>query len=133
MKFGKVSRWQTRPRWLPEWVALSAPTVAVVAGTSLLVGVLPAVIATGTRYMLLLAVAAGVPFILLVLMGVLLCLLLPREAGPPGGGGWPPPPSDEPPEPPWWPAFEKEFRQHVHEPPHDLVGTRPGGGDDGGS
>lgn len=131
MKFGDLSRWRTRLSRLPEWVVLAAPTVAVVAGTSLL-GVLPAVIVTGTKHILLIVVAAGVPFTLLLLMGVLLALLLPREAGPSGGGGWPPPPSDGPPEPPWWPAFEKSFRQHVHEPRHDLVGTRPGG-DDGGT
>lgn len=129
MKFGKVSRWRTRPPWVPEWAVLAAPTVAVVAGTSLLVGVLPAVIATGTRYILLITVAAAVPFLLLLLMGALLALLLPREAGPSGGGGSPPP-SDGPPEPPWWPAFEKAFRQHAHGT-HDLAGTRPGGGDDG--
>ena len=123
MKFGKVSRWRTRPPWLPEWVALSAPTVAAVAGTSL-IGVLPAVIVTGTKYILLLTVAALVPLTLLLLMGVLLGLLLPRESGPPGGGGWPPPP-DGPGEPPWWPSFEKDFRQHVRETRHDLAGTGP--------
>lgn len=110
--FGKVSRWRTRPRWVPEWVALAAPTVAVVAGTSLLVGVLPAVIVTGTRYINLIAVAAGVPFILLLLMAVLLAVLLPGETGPSDGGGGPP--SGEPPqEPPWWPSFEKAFREHT--------------------
>ncbi|HLI39762.1 MAG TPA: hypothetical protein VKV80_20855 [Streptosporangiaceae bacterium] len=132
MKFGKVPRWQTRPSWLPEWLALAAPTVAVVAGTSL-VGVLPAVIMTGTRHMLLVAVAAGVPFTLLLLMGVLLALLLPREAGPPGGGGWPPPPPDGPPDdPPWWPSFEEAFRKHAVARGRDLVGTRSAaGGHDG--
>jgi len=132
MKFGKVSRWRTRLPRLPEWVVLAAPTVAVVAGTCL-IGVLPAVIVTGTKHILLIAVAAGVPFALLLVMGGLLLLFLPREAGPSGGGGWPPPPSDGPPEPPWWPAFEKAFRQHVNEPRHDLVGSLPGGGDDGGT
>lgn len=124
MKFAKVSRWRTRPSWLPEWVSLAAPTVAAVAGTSL-VGVLPAIIATGTKYILLITVAALVPCILLLVMGVLLALLLPREAGPSGGRGWPPSPSDGPQEPPWWPVFEREFRQHVGETHRDLVSTRP--------
>lgn len=123
MKFAKVSRWRTRPPWLPEWVSLAAPTVAAVAGTSL-VGVLPAIIATGTKYIFLITVAALVPCILLLVMGVLLALLLPREAGPSGGRGWPPSPSDGPQDPPWWPVFEREFRQHVGETPRDLVDTR---------
>lgn len=112
MKFRKVSRWRTRPRWIPEWMALAAPPVAAVAGTSLLVGVLPAIIVTGTRHMLFIAVGAGVPFTLLLLMGALLALLLPDESGPSDGGGGPP--SDEPPEePPWWPAFEDDFHQYA--------------------
>lgn len=131
MKFGKLARWRTRPPWLPEWLVLAAPAVAVLAGTSL-VGVLPAVVMTGTKYLPLAAVAAGVPFTLLLLMGVLLALLLPRDAGPSGGGGGRPP-ADGPQEPPWWPAFEKSFREHVQEGPHDLAGTRPGGGDGGGT
>ena len=87
--------------------------------------VLPAIIATGTKYILLITVAALVPCILLLVMGVLLALLLPREAGPSGGRGWPPSPSDGPQEPPWWPVFEREFRQHVGETHRDLVSTRP--------
>jgi hypothetical protein len=129
MKFGNGARRRTRPPWLPEWLALAAPTIAVVAGTSLL-GVLPAVIVTGTRHLLLITVAAGVPFVLLLLMGMILALLLPREAGPSGGGGWPPPPSDGPQEPPWWPSFEKAFHQHASEPHSDLAGTPSQGGDD---
>lgn len=125
MKFVKVSRWRTRPSWLPEWVALAAPTAAAVAGTSL-VGVLPAIIVTGTKYIFLITVAALIPCVVLLIMGVLLALLLPRESGPSGGGGWPPPPPDGPPEPPWWPAFEKEFRRHAGETRRDLAGTGPG-------
>lgn len=129
MKFGSASRWRNRPSPFPEWVTLAAPTVAAVAGTSL-VGVLPAVIVSGTRHMTLLAVAAGVPLVLLLLMAGFLALLLPREAGPSGGGGWPPPPADDPPdEPPWWPSFEEAFRQHAREHRHAPAGTPPGGGD----
>ncbi len=131
MSFGDAARWRKRPQWLPEWMLVAAPTVLVIAGTSL-VGILPAVIMTGTKHLTLVAVAAGVPFALLLLMGVVLALVLPGEAGPPGGGGGPPGPSDEPPdEPPWWPAFEKAFRQHVSrrggeppEPAPDSSGDR---------
>src|SRR5579875_2931831 len=118
MSFGDAARWRKRPQWLPEWMLVAAPTVLVIAGTSL-VGILPAVIMTGTKHLTLVAVAAGVPFALLLLMGVVLALVLPG-------------PSDEPPdEPPWWPAFEKAFRQHVSrrggeppEPAPDSSGDR---------
>ena len=129
MKFGSASRWRNRPSPFPEWVTLAAPTVAVVAGTSL-AGVLPAVIVTGTKYVPLQALAAVVPLALLTIMAVLLALLLPRETGPSDGGGWPPPPPDEPPdEPPWWPTFEKAFRQHAREDHPAPAGTPSGGGD----
>jgi hypothetical protein len=127
MKFGKVPRWRNRPSPFPEWVTLAAPTVAVVAGTAL-IGVVPAVIVTGTRYMTLLVLATFVPLVLLLVMAALLAWLLPRETGPWGGGGGPPP--DEPPDgPPWWPSFEKAFRQHVREGQPTPVPSPSGGGD----
>jgi hypothetical protein len=129
MKFGSFSRWRRRPSPFPEWVTLAAPTVAAVSGTAL-VGVLPAVIVTGTRYMPLLVLAVGVPLVLLLVIAVLLASLLPRETGPWGGGDGPPPPPDEPPDgPPWWPSFEKAFRQHVREGQPAPAGSTPGGGD----
>lgn len=107
MRFGSAER----GRIFPEWVHVAAPTIAAVAGVSL-IGVVPAAIATGTKYLPLMAVAAGVPFTLLLIMGGILALVLPEQAGPPDGGGGPPRPSG-PDEPPWWPDFEKAFRRHV--------------------
>lgn len=107
MKFGSVES----GRIFPEWLHVAAPTIAAVAGVSL-IGVIPAAIATGTKYLTLMAVAAGVPFMLLLIMGGILALVLPRQAGPSDGGGGPPRPSG-PDEPPWWPDFEKAYRQHV--------------------
>lgn len=131
MKFGRAARWRNRPSRFPEWMTLAAPTVAVVTGTSL-VGVLPAIIVTGTRYMALLVLATGVPLALLCVMAALLALLLPREAGPSGGGDGPPPPPDEPPdEPPWWPSFEKAFYQHAGEDRAVPAGAPSAGGDRG--
>lgn len=129
MKFGNVPRWRNRPSPFPEWVTLAAPTVAAVSGTAL-VGVLPAVIVTGTRYMALLVLAIVVPLVLLLVMAALLAWLLPRETGPWGGGDGPPPPPDEPPDgPPWWPSFEEAFRQHVREGQPTPAGSPSGGGD----
>lgn len=133
MKFGSTARWRNRPSPFPEWVTVAAPTVAVVTGTSL-VGVLPAIIVTGTKYIALLVLATGVPLALLCVMAALLALLLPSEAGPSGGGDGPPPPPDEPPdEPPWWPSFEKAFRQHVPEDHPTPAGAPAGGGDHRGT
>lgn len=107
MRFGSVES----GRIFPEWLHVAAPTVAAVAGVSL-IGVVPAAIETGTKYLPLMAVAAGVPFALLLIMGGILALVLPQQAGPPDGGGGLPRPSG-PDDPPWWPDFEKAFRQHV--------------------
>ena len=121
MRFERLARRRKRPDWLPEWVSVAAPTVAAVAGTAL-VGVLPAIIVTGTKHLALVAVAAGVPFALMLLMGGILDLLLPHEGGSADGGGGPPPPWAGPPdEPPWWPSFEKEFRRHVEQRTRDSV------------
>ena len=107
MRFGSVKS----GRIFPEWMHVAAPTIAAVAGVSL-IGVVPAVIASGTKYLTFMAVAAGVPFMLLLLMGGILALVLPQQADPPDGGGGPPRPSG-PDDPPWWPEFEKEFRGYV--------------------
>lgn len=107
MRFGSFKS----GRIFPEWMRVAAPTIAAVAGVSL-IGVVPAVIASGTKYLTFMAVAAGVPFVLLLLMGGILALVLPQQADPPDGGGGPPRPSG-PDDPPWWPEFEKEFRGYV--------------------
>lgn len=113
MNSGSASRWRKRREWIPEWMPVAAPTVAALAGLSL-VGILPAVIVTGMKHLALEAVVVGIPLAVLLLMGVIRGLVLPGEAGPPGGGGGPPGPADGPPdEPSWWPAFETAFRQHV--------------------
>lgn len=107
MRFGSV----VSGRIFPEWMRVAAPTVAAAVGASL-IGVVPAAIVTGTKYLTLVAVAAGVPFVLLLIMAGILALILPQQAGPDDGGGGPPQPAG-PDDPPWWPDFEKAFHQHV--------------------
>ena len=108
MRFGVIGNgWK-----VPEWVRMAAPTVAAIAGTSL-VGVIPVAVVTGTRHLALVAVAAGVPFTLLIIMGGVLALVLPDQADPPEDGGGGPPRPYGPDDPPWWPDFEKAFRRHV--------------------
>lgn len=98
-------------RIFPEWMRVAAPTIAAAVGASL-IGVIPAAIVTGTKYLTLVAVAAAVPFVLLLIMAGVLALILPQQAGPDDGGGGPPQPAG-PDDPSWWPDFENEFRQHV--------------------
>lgn len=106
MRFGRIQS----GRLFPEWLYVAAPTIAAVAGVSL-IGVIPAAIATGTKHLTLVLVSAAVPFTLLLIMGGILALVLPPVGPPDDGGGGPPRPSG-PDDPPWWPDFEKDFRRY---------------------
>lgn len=89
-----------------------APAGAVLIGTWLFC-VVPIVLMVDRGRLLLEIAVAGVPFGLLLLVGISVVLVLPKVAGPSNGGG-PPPSSDGPPdEPPWWPAFEEDYRRYA--------------------
>jgi hypothetical protein len=111
-------------RWRVKRLTAIAPAGAVLAGTWLFC-VVPIVVMVNRGNLLREIVVSGVPFGLLLLLGISVVLVLPKVSGPSNGGEPPPPSAGPDDEPPWWPAFEDDYRRYAAE---QSGIARPGAG-----